>query len=123
MIANTEETISCLNELIKTCKDGEEGFRTAVAGVQQFMLKEMFRTLSSQRAIFARELQSEVRSLGGTPESSAGANGTPKHGWNGIKNVVAEKDETAVVAACERGENSALDAYSAALKSDLPLVI
>ena len=67
MAVNREELVECLNDLIETCRDGENGFQTAADHVQDPELKKLFTRCSEQRAQFASELQSEVRQLGGTP--------------------------------------------------------
>ena len=64
------DTISTLNSLIETCKDGELGFKTAAEGLQSADVKAKFLEYLRQRAEMARELQAEVRRLGGDPEKS-----------------------------------------------------
>ena len=61
MATDNDSLISTLNNLIETCKDGENGFRTASDGVKNQELKALFLTYSQQRAQFASELQAEVR--------------------------------------------------------------
>ena len=65
MAVNREELIECLNDLIETCRDGENGFRTASEHVKDQDLTRFFTLCSQQRAQFVSELQSEVRQLGG----------------------------------------------------------
>ena len=66
-MADNDKVISTLNNLIETCKDGQDGFRQAAEGVKHTELKTLFLTYAQQRAQFAGELQSEVHRLGGTP--------------------------------------------------------
>ena len=77
---NADKTISILNGLIETCKDGENGFKTAAEGLQDTSLKATFVTYASQRATFVRELQDEVRRLGGDPETSGSMSGSIHRG-------------------------------------------
>ena len=69
MMTNKDDVISMLNNLIETCKDGEEGFRNASQAAKDPELKQLFNTYAGQRAGFVTELQSEVRRLGGDPET------------------------------------------------------
>ncbi|MBV9210204.1 MAG: PA2169 family four-helix-bundle protein [Acidobacteria bacterium] len=120
-MANTnDEVISTLNNLIETCKDGQEGFRTAADGVKNGDLKTLFHTYSQQRAQFAAELQNEVRRLGGDPEQTGSVAATLHRGWINIKSAVTGEDEGAVISECERGEDSAVRNYEDAIKGGLP---
>jgi uncharacterized protein (TIGR02284 family) len=115
-----EEVISTLNNLIATCRDGQRGFQTAAEGVTSGKLKELFYGYSQQRARFVGELQDEVRRFGGDPENSGSVAATLHRGWIDIKAAVTGRDDSAVVAECERGEDSAVSNYRAALNVDLP---
>jgi uncharacterized protein (TIGR02284 family) len=115
-----DNVISTLNNLIETCKDGEDGFRAAADGVKNSDLRTLFLTYSQQRAQFAAELQSEVRHLGGDPEERGSVAASLHRGWINIKSAVTGEDEGAVISECERGEDSAVRNYQAALNEDLP---
>ncbi len=120
MALSTSDFISVLNDLIETCKDGENGFSTAAEGVQKSDLKALFNNYAQQRAQFASELQSEVRRLGGDPEKTGSVAATLHRGWINIKSTVTGMDETAVLAECERGEDSAKKNYEEAMRENLP---
>ena len=120
MATDNDNTISTLNNLIETCKDGENGFRTAADGVKNQELKTLFLTYSQQRAQFASELQQEVGRLGGDPERTGSVAASLHRGWINIKSTVTGEDEGAVISECERGEDSAVRNYQDALKENLP---
>jgi len=120
MSIDNDEVISTLNNLVETCKDGQNGFRTAAEGVKNSELIALFNTYSQQRGQFASELQNEVRSLGGDPEKTGSTAAALHRGWINIKSTVTGEDEGAVISECERGEDSAVKAYEAALQEDLP---
>src|ERR1051326_2395554 len=61
MAVNREEIITCLNDLIETCRDGEKGFQTAAVHTTDENLKTYFRRCSSQQAQFASKLQAKIR--------------------------------------------------------------
>ena len=115
-----DKAISVLNNLIETVKDGERGFRTAAEGLKNPQTKSLFDEYSRQRAQMARELQDEVRRLGGDPEKSGSTAGALHRGWIDIKSVVTGKDDHAIVAEAERGEDVAKNVYDEALKEPLP---
>ncbi len=120
MAVNREELIECLNDLIQTCRDGENGFRTAADHVKDPQLKKLFAHHSQQRAQFASELQSEVRQLGGTPSQFGSVSGAFHRGWMNIKSIVTGGRDDTIVAECERGEDAALENYQRVLEQNLP---
>jgi uncharacterized protein (TIGR02284 family) len=118
--ASNEDIVSTLNELIETCKDGQEGFKQAAEGVERSDLKSLFFEFSQQRSHFAGELQSLVQTLGADPETSGSIAGSLHRGWINIKSAVTGRDEKAVLDECERGEDSAKNTYKSALETPLP---
>ena len=120
MEKQNDEVVSTLNNLIETCKDGQNGFQSASEGVKNSELKGLFNKYAQQRGQFAAELQAEVRRLGGDPETSGSTAAAIHRGWMNIKSTVTGGDEAAIVAECERGEDSAVSNYEDALKENLP---
>ena len=121
MTTTTQDIASVLNSLIETCKDGQEGFRSAAENVKNADMAALFRSYSSQRQQFAAELQTFVRGLGEGMEKSGSVAGALHRGWIDLKAAVSAKDEHAILAECERGEDSAVDEYRDALQhSELP---
>jgi uncharacterized protein (TIGR02284 family) len=114
-MADNDNVISTLNNLIETCKDGQNGFQTAAEGVKRSDLKSLFAEYALQRSKFAGELQNEVTRLGGDPENTGSVAATLHRGWINIKSAVTGADENAVIAECERGEDSAVSNYQDAL--------
>ena len=119
-MASNEEVISTLNNLIETCRDGQEGFRVAAEAVRSAELRELFDSYSRQRASFAGELQDEVRRMGGEPAESGSVTASLHRGWMGLKAAVTGGEESSILDECERGEDSALAAYRAAFGTDVP---
>lgn len=115
-----DNTISVLNNLIETCKDGEKGFKEAAEGLKSPDLTARFLDYSRQRGTMANELQALVRKLGGDPEKSGSMSGAIHRGWLDIKSAVSGKDDHAILAEAERGEDVAKSAYENALKESLP---
>jgi uncharacterized protein (TIGR02284 family) len=118
MATDRDNAISTLNNLIETCKDGQQGFEAAAEGVKTSDLKTLFSTYSHQRAEFAGELQSEVRRLGGDAARTGSFAASLHRGWINIKSAVTGEDEAAVISECERGEDSAVRNYEDALNDE-----
>lgn len=115
-----DKAISTLNDLIETCKDGENGFRTAAEGLKSPELKAKFLEYSRQRGEMVRELQGAVRSLGGDPETTGSVSASLHRGWIDIKAAILGKDDHGILVEAERGEDVAKAAYESALKEGLP---
>ncbi len=115
------EIVSVLDELIETLKDGHEGFSQAAEKVTDPKLQSLFREYSDERSRFATALQAEARKLGEKePEPSSSAAGALHRGWINLKSALTGGDEHAILAECERGEDSAVEAFQKALNDDLP---
>ena len=116
---DNEQMISTLNGLIETCKDGEQGFQTAAESLTDPQTKSAFQAYARERRQMARELQDEVRRLGGDPDKSGSTAGALHRGWINIKSVVTGRDDGSIIAEAERGEDAAKKAYDEALKAGL----
>ena len=116
-----EDIINTLNDLIETCKDGEEGFRTCAADIRNVELKEFFIARSMDCAASAEELQQIVIGYDGDPETLSSIAGAMHRRWVDFKSAIMGKDEEAVLDECERGEDIALNNYEEALEEDWPL--
>ena len=119
-MAQQKEIISTINNLIETLKDGEKGFKEASDAVKDPELKTLFREYSQQRSRFALQLQSQAKSLGESdPEKTSSAAGAMHRAWINLKSVVTSGDDHAILAECERGEDSAVKQYEEALDDGL----
>ena len=114
----TSDTISHLNELIETCKDGELGYRTAAENVRNTQLETIFSDYSKQRGEFARQLHTEVQRLGGNSADSGTVGATIFRGWMGVKSALAGGGP-AMIASCETGEDSAAAAFERVVDMDI----
>ena len=112
--------VSTLNDLIETCRDGMNGFKEAAENVKGLDLKNFFTQTSNERAKFVQELQLEVRRLGGEAEKTGSTAGALHRVWMDVKGTLTGKDDHTILVECERGEDSAVDAYKNAIKLGLP---
>ena len=118
-MAQQKETISTINDLIETLKDGQEGFRQAAEAVEDPELKSLFNEFSLQRARFAGELQRDAIGLGESkPEKHGSAAGSMHRAWIDLKSAITKRDDHAILAECERGEDSAIKEYQEAMEEE-----
>jgi uncharacterized protein (TIGR02284 family) len=119
-LAVSQKVISTLNSLIETCKNAEEGFRTAAEALSDQAIKIAFAKFARERWQMARDLQDEVQGLGGSPETSGSVGGAVHRGWMHIKSAVTGNNDQQIIAEAERGEDVAKAAYKSALEESLP---
>lgn len=117
---DNDKVITTLNDLIETCRDGQQGFKEAAENATSPELKSFFFEASRERARCVGELQQEVRTLGGDPEKSGSTAGVLHRVWIDIKGTLTGKDDASILNEAERGEDSAVKAFEDALKEGLP---
>ena len=117
---NNEDVVSILNDLSQTCEDGEKGFKEAAKGLQDAEIRALFLQLGEEREELATELQEEVSRLGGKAEETGTVAGSVHRGWINLKSAITGKNDAAIIAEAERGEDIAKNNYEKALKANLP---
>jgi uncharacterized protein (TIGR02284 family) len=120
MATANDNIVHVLNNLIETCKDGEEGFRQAAEKAKEPSLRSLFGKYSTQRAGYVQELQQLVTSLGESPATSGHATATLHRGWIGLKSALSKNEDRALIEECEAGEDAAVKAYQEAIAQNLP---
>lgn len=124
MLTTPNEIAPVLKNLIETCRDGQEGFRTAAEAIENDpRLKSFLSSCSEQRARFVGELENELRKLGDFSTESSSVAGTLHRGWINLKAALTTRDTHAVLSECERGEDVALKEYQDALNAGLPALL
>jgi uncharacterized protein (TIGR02284 family) len=113
-------TVSVLNDLIETSKDGEMGFFKAAEDATDPKLRTLFTNRANECANAARELQARVTELGGKPEDRGSMSGALHRGWVDVKSALTTRDNFAILAECEHGEDIAKKRYREALDKELP---
>lgn len=115
-----DKIFSILNDLIKTSKDGEQGFTACAEDASSPELSALFQEAATRCAGGAQELQNEIQKLGGNPASGSSISGTVHRGWLNVKSAVTGKNDQAILNEAERGEDVAMKSYKKALDADLP---
>jgi uncharacterized protein (TIGR02284 family) len=117
-----KHAIGTLKGLVEICKDGQEGFREAAENIRNSEYKVVFENYAQQRGMFASELESEIRRLGGDEDSSNLEGvwndivGAAHRTWINLKSAISSGDAKAILNECETGEDAAVKAYQKALE-------
>jgi len=117
---DNDKIIGILNDLIEVCRDGQAGFREAAEYAESPDLKTFFKEQSLERAQCVGDLQQQVQVLGGDPDNSGSTAGAVHRAWMTIKGTLTGRDDKGILNECERGEDSAVDAFEDALRQGLP---
>ena len=115
---DNDKVVSTLNNLIETCRDGQNGFKEAAENVKSPELKTFFNQISLDRAQCVGELQQEVQRLGSDPENTGSTAAAIHRVWLDIKGSLTGRDDQSILNECERGEDSAVEAFRDALKDE-----
>ncbi len=114
------DTITLLNRLIVTTKNGEAALRAAASEVHHAELQESLEEYSRFFADAARELQASVEALGGKPKGSGTFDNTLHRTWLHIKASAYGRDEAVILDSVEADEQEADARYSDALTWSTP---
>jgi uncharacterized protein (TIGR02284 family) len=119
-IPDEELATKILRDLLDTCRESEAGFLRAASRSQKTGLKEFFGAEALQQALFAAELELELKKLGASTKQLARRHAKLR-GWKELRGtrLLPSGDQT-VLFLCEWGERAALEEYRAAVQSRLP---
>src|SRR5581483_6948553 len=73
-----------------------------------------------ERTQLVAELQREVQRLGGKPAQSGSMAGSMHRGWSRLKEAIGAQDDNAILAECERAQESSIEVYEHALRERFP---
>lgn len=117
-----DHAVKVLNSLIETTLDSANGYKEAAENAQSSQFTSIFAQRATARAELAAQLQQEVRSFGGAPETDQSLLGKAHNKFVDLKNAIMGGDDRAVINEVERGEDVIKAKYEAALEDeDLPL--
>ncbi|MFC5849930.1 PA2169 family four-helix-bundle protein [Deinococcus petrolearius] len=115
MTMNNDQAVDHLQKLLGTVRDGETGFRDAAEHAEAASLKTLFQARSAQRTKLAAELEAKITALGSQPRERGSVGAALHRTWLNVRDAVTGRDDYAVVAEAERGEDVAISNYQEAL--------
>lgn len=115
MIGN--DNINILNSLIATTLDSVDGYRKAAEEANAGRFEEIFLRRAAERQAVVTNLQAAVRQLGGNPEDDGTVLAAAHRAFLSVRDAISgKKDDAAVVAEVERGEDHIKAKYEKALE-------
>lgn len=123
MQGDREHAVKVLNSLIETTLDSANGYKEAAENAQSTEYRTMFEERASRRMDLTRQLQQEVRSFGGEPETDQSMMGKAHNKFVDLKNALTGgSSDKAVINEVERGEDMIKAKYEKAVNdTDLPV--
>ena len=119
-MANANNALDVLQELIETCRDGETGYAHAAAVVNDPELKTYFTEQAKERTRLLAELTEVAKQVGeNKPDISGSVAGALHRAWFEAKADLGLGDQ-AILNSVELGEDAAKKTYKEALDADLP---
>ena len=116
-------TIASLSELLAVVRDNRRGFAHWAEHARSDRLRAILHDRAQKNARVAAELAELIRQLGGDPEMSRGTSGPARRGWVDFHPAVHANAQEALLEACERGEDRALEVYRNTLDEHLPELV
>jgi uncharacterized protein (TIGR02284 family) len=112
---SAKKEIAETNEVIQALHDSAAGFRKAADKVVNTPQRGSLLRFAQEREQFIAELKPLVTAQGGSPASSGSMKGSLERGWMALAGALGAGDK-AVIQACERAEDSTLNAYRCLLE-------
>src|SRR5579864_5367809 len=108
MALSRDELIDILNDLLETCYDGLDGFRTAASTIERPEAIMLFQSRIQRIDEAAAELYTAIRRLGGHPMEHGHPQARVHRGWIHLRHAMAQEGDNAVLAEVERGEEESI---------------
>ncbi len=115
-MADHNETTTTLNTLIATLLDSIEGYQKSAGEVDNPRFAQLFNARAQERQQAVTKLQAAVAASGGNPEDDGSLMGGVHRVFESLREVVSSKDDKAIVAEVERGEDYLKGKFEAAMK-------
>ena len=114
---NTVDTVTILNRLIVTSKNGESALASAADEAWHEELKQSLSEYSSFFGRAALELQEEVRKIGGRPRELGTFGNTLHRTWMHVRAKASGRNEHVILDEIEQDEAEADDLYADAIRN------
>jgi len=110
---NKDTTV--LNTLIATLLDSIDGYQKSAGDIDNQALAEKFNARARERQSAVTKLQAQVAAAGGNPEDDGTLLAGAHRAFLNLKEAVTGRDDKAIVAEIERGEDYLKSKFEAAL--------
>lgn len=123
MADTDKDVVRVLNGIYKFCKAGEKGFEVVAENARNRGLKMLLKTYAQQRAVFADEMEAQIKELGGEVSERESIRGLIHRGRIDIVATLTIGDhnvENRILGEALVGEKAAVKHFERALRRELP---
>lgn len=121
MTSNAKD-VSVLNTLIATLLDSIDGYQKSAGDIDNQVLADKFNARARERQSAVTKLQAAVAAAGGDPEDDGTVLAGAHRMFLSLKEAVAGRDDKAIIAEVERGEDYLKNKFETALaETDLSM--
>ena len=108
--------IATVNDLIKTTIDSVDGYRSAAEDADSNQFQSIFFKRANERQHVVEELRQHVLALGGDAQDDGSVLAGAHRAFMNLRDAVTGRDDQAVIAEVERGEDHIKAKYETALQ-------
>ncbi|MGA3066663.1 MAG: PA2169 family four-helix-bundle protein [Tepidisphaeraceae bacterium] len=112
--------LDTVNDVVEICRDRARDFESAAGAIDSEALRKELLRYSGERARYAEALSGALEEMGYAIRPHALASGIIRRGWINLIQMRPGNHDHAVLAACERGEDWAIEAYADAIGAHVP---
>lgn len=114
-MTTTNKDVSVLNTLIATLLDSVDGYQKSAGDIDNPVLADKFANRARERQAAVATLRAAVTAAGGTPEDDGTVLGGAHRAFLNLKEAVLGRNDKAIVAEIERGEDYLKGKFKTAL--------
>lgn len=114
-MTSATKDVAILNTLIATLLDSIDGYQKSAGDIDNQALAEKFNSRARERQSAVAKLQAAVAAAGGNPEDDGTILASAHRAFLSLKEAVAGRDDKAIVAEVERGEDYLKNKFETAL--------
>lgn len=114
MMDDTKDA-AVLNTLIATLLDSVDGYQKSAGDIENQALAQKFNARARERQSAVTKLQAVVAAAGGNPEDDGTLLGGAHRAFQSLREAVSSRDDKAIVAEIERGEDYLKNKFETAL--------
>jgi uncharacterized protein (TIGR02284 family) len=117
-VNKSNQLISSLNHLLTRHHDATKGYQEVQEKVENKGFTKIFSDLVFSRKSFSRDLETEIKAMGYTPNNRSSIEGDLHRTWIKLKDLFVNGDEEEILEEVIRGEEYLLKAYVDVLENE-----
>lgn len=114
-----EQKTDQLQELLKRTINAREAYKNASKNVHNKPLTVFFEEAAHKHEAFSGRLKDEISELGGDTDENISLKSEADRFWLDFASIIVRRNESAILKACVRAEEEAIQQYDEVMKLDI----